>query len=463
MAFLPSPIEHDLFLSYAHTDQEWVNALREQLSERLKIRLGPDCQIWQDVKHLRTGDKITEELYKAIRASAAFVAIISRHYPTEWCEKELRAFLEEAKKEDGLETGGHGRLLKVIKFPWVDNAHEDFYRDYKHILFFDSKTGQEREFPETSARFRNAVDELSTHVEKLFQSMLRGLEKVFVARAARDANDERESLIKEIRAKGYAISPSPSGVIAAGLDRKRLKKFVDDANVSVHLLGALYDPSVREHIDFSREAGKKMIFYLTSGHEAATGEQKALIEEIQRNEWGLAGDKRDFLKSRFPAAQRQDVIDQLRPAQPARVASTGNGAARVYVLCDPTSEDVSFARDVQGKIREQEKFDVALPQPAAESSSPAAEHERLLRWCDGLLLYHEKAPPRWYQNNFKDLVTAADRKRERELKSKALLVAGSNVEVPGVTVIQRREPILEQLEPFLAPLRTPQGGAAHAG
>jgi hypothetical protein len=118
---------------------------------------------------------------------------------------------------------------------------------------------------------------------------------------------------------------------------------------------------------------------------------------------------------------------------------------------------------VQCKIQDQEHFDVVLPQAAANTSSRAAEHERLLLGCDGLLLYHEKAPPRWYKSNFNDLLTAEDRKRERELKSKALLATDTKVAFPGLTVIQRREPILQQLEPFLAPLRTGQGDAAHAG
>lgn len=48
-----------------------------------------------------------------------------------------------------------------------------------------------------------------------------------------------------------------------------------------------------------------MLFYLVRGHEAATGEQKALIEEIRANQWGLARDKRDFLNSRSPAGQRR--------------------------------------------------------------------------------------------------------------------------------------------------------------
>src|SRR5262249_48601935 len=157
-------------------------------------------------------------------ASAAFIAVLSRSYQnSNWCAKELAAFLQEARKDDALETGGHGRMLKVIQFPWLDNAHEDFHRDYKDVPFFDrDKTGQEREFRRSSEAFRKAVDKLSYHIEKLFEAMLLGLEKVFVAHAAENAGEERESLIREIRAAGYALSPPPQGAIPVGLDRKRL-------------------------------------------------------------------------------------------------------------------------------------------------------------------------------------------------------------------------------------------------
>ena len=80
MAYLPSPIEHDLFLSYAHEDKEWVSALQEKLTEQLQGRLACDCHVWQDENNLRTGQSISTELDKAIRASAAFIAVLSRNY-----------------------------------------------------------------------------------------------------------------------------------------------------------------------------------------------------------------------------------------------------------------------------------------------------------------------------------------------------------------------------------------------
>src|SRR5947207_2811129 len=203
MAYIPGPVKHDLFLSYVHEDLGWVSALQEQLTERLLHRLGYNCDIWQDENKIRTGQIWRDELEKAIRGSAAFIAVVSRNYQnSRWCEKELDTFLNEADRQDGFETGGYGRVLKVIKFPWLYNAHEGFLGKYQHVPFFDrdAKTGQEREFKHTSEPFRKAVDKLSFHIEELFEAMLRGREKVFVARTAEDAMEEREAVLREIKA-----------------------------------------------------------------------------------------------------------------------------------------------------------------------------------------------------------------------------------------------------------------------
>ena len=226
-------------------------------------------------------------------------------------------------------------------------------------------------------------------------------------------------------------------------------------------MGAAHDAAIREQIDLALEAERKLIFYLTRGHESATGAQKQLIEDIRENRWNLPVGSWALLQSRSPAVLRQDLIVSLAPAKPAPTSANAQ-ATRVYLLCDPSSEDATFAQEIQGRIRERERFEVELPQVAANSGS---QHERLLGECDGLLLYHEKAPQRWYQRNFADLLTAEDRARQRELRSKALLVNGANLGIPGLTVIQRQDPFnLEQLEPFLAPLRGGEAeGVAHAG
>ena len=468
MAYVPG-LDHDLFVSYAHEDLPWVSALQEQLTERLLHRLGWECDVWQDKNKLRTGQNWPSELEKAIRGSAAFLAILSRNYQgKEWCEKELDAFRQEAEKEDRLETGGYGRVLKVIKFPWLGDAHEDFFGEYQHVKFFerDAATGKEREFKHTSERFRNAADTLSFHIEKLFQAMLRGKEKVFVARGADDDAAEREAMILEIRAAGNALSPPPLGAIPKGLNDKAIREYIGEARTTVHLLGAAHDAAIRRQIDLARESGKKLVFCLLKGHESAAGEQKKLIEDIRENKLDIPEGTWKLLRSRSSAGLRQDVVALLTPPRPT--AASQDQTSRVYLLCDPTTpEDAGFARQVQSAIQEHEhRISVELPRLAADSISPRDHHERLLGECDGLLLYHEKAPSKWVKRNFEDLLRADDIPRQRELMSKALLVSGADFAFPGLTVIQRRDPFdLHQLEPFIAPLRAPlrgQGDAANA-
>jgi formylglycine-generating enzyme required for sulfatase activity len=334
-AFLPT-YEHDLFISYAHEDADWVSALQKQLTERLLFRLG-GCNIWQDEKNLTTGENITQELYRAIRASAAFIAVLSPSYSrSDWCARERKAFLDEAEKRDRLEIGGYGRLLKVVKFPWEENAHRKFYSKYKDVSFYgrDAESGTEREFWPTSEAFRKAVDELSFHIEKLFEAMLLGLDKVFVAHAPEDASEERESIIREIRSAGFAISPPPVGAIPKGLDRRRLLEFIGDARVSVHLLGATFDSAVREQIDLGREAGKKMVFYLVRGHEVASEKQKKLIEEIRANKWNLPAEGWGLLDSRSSAV-RGHLIDLLRTPRRAGQTRVNPRDGLTYVWIPP--------------------------------------------------------------------------------------------------------------------------------
>jgi hypothetical protein len=457
MAYIPGH-KHDCFLSYAHTDAAWVNALQEQLTERMLHRLGYECEVWQDTNKLRTGQNFPAELENAIRASTAFIAVLSRNYQrSDYCEKELDVFLDELATIP-LETGGYGRVLKVVRFPWLNNAHEGFLSDYQHIVFFDrdAKTGQEREFKETSESFRKAVDKLSFHIEKLFECVLRGIEKIFVARAPADVAAERDLIVRETKAAGYALSPPPLGEIRRALSRDTLKQYVREASATVHVLGAQADPCVREQIDLALESGKKIVFCLTRNVESAVGEQKKFIEEIRENRWGLRQGTWGLLEGRSTAVLVRDLLEVLAPPLFPSSASGQHDGSRVYLLCDPTTpEDLGFAREVQHQIQvKEDKILVDLPQAPNNSLSPAAAHERLLRECDGLLLYHEKAPPKWVSRNFMDLITADDFANRGPLRSRAVLLRNPEIAYPGITVIQRRDPFdLMQLEPFLAPLR----------
>jgi hypothetical protein len=464
MAYLPG-LKHDVFISYAREDEDWVTALQEQLTERLRHRLGTECDVWQDQNKIRAGQKWSDEVVKAIRDAAAFLAVISRSYQgSAFCEKELDAFFEGSRSDRPLEAGGYSRFLKVVKFPWVKDAHEGFYPQFHHVTFFDRdpKTGQEREFRQNSAGFRLGVDKLSFHIERLFEAMLRGVSKVYVARVADNDREERDAIARQVKADGYALTPPPDGSIPKGLDRKVLKEFIKDAPVTVHLVGNHPDSMVRTQIDLALELEKRMIFCLARDHEAAAGDAAQLIDDIRENRWRLPDGRWALLENRSRFALMQDLLLLLAPSRP--IETPEDTASRVYLVCDPTTpEDASFARRIQDHIREREKMVVDLPQLPVDGFSSAAQHERLISGCDGLLMYCERAPSKWFTRNVADLLSAEHRRRTRELRSKAILTGTLPLTLPDITVIQRSDPFdPNQLEPFLQPLRPNSFHEVHA-
>jgi hypothetical protein len=92
----------------------------------------------------------------------------------------------------------------------------------------------------------------------------------------------------------------------------------------------------------------------------------------------------------------------------------------------------------------------------------------MLRDCDGVLLYRDKAPEPWFFQYFADVARAEKLLKRPTITSKAVL-AGSDelADFPApasVRLLNRTHPFdFTALEPFLAPLRSLPVGVANAG
>ena len=103
MAFVPG-YDHDIFVSYAHVDNQtlpgvkngWVTTLVEGLRIELSRKLGrsQDLSLWMD--HQLAGNvRITPEIMGNLQKSATLLFILSPGYlASEWCNREQRTFLK---------------------------------------------------------------------------------------------------------------------------------------------------------------------------------------------------------------------------------------------------------------------------------------------------------------------------------------------------------------------------------
>ena len=107
MGFVPG-FEHDVFVSYAHFDNEpdtqeirWVSRFQADLKVALRQRLGVDPDIFFDNRSLQ--NQFLDELMKNARGAAAFIAIMSPSYmKREWTIKELEAFHSNSTDQNRL-------------------------------------------------------------------------------------------------------------------------------------------------------------------------------------------------------------------------------------------------------------------------------------------------------------------------------------------------------------------------
>ena len=97
--------EYDIFISYAHIDNQpldaglkgWVETLHERLRVRLAQLLGEEARIWRDLK-LQGNDVFADTLTEHIAKAAILVSIISpRYVKSEWCLRELNEFCRLAE------------------------------------------------------------------------------------------------------------------------------------------------------------------------------------------------------------------------------------------------------------------------------------------------------------------------------------------------------------------------------
>lgn len=467
MAYVPG-FENDLFLSWAHADDSaWVRAFDRCLQEELARKLGSEIVIWQDVKQIRLGQNWQAEINDGIQRSATFLAIVSPSYQnSDWCGRERQIFLKTFPSMEALESSS--RFLKIIKKPWDNDDHLEFLPKLQHVAFYrreDSLAG-EIEFLPGSEEYRLSIAHAVNAIAQILRTMRRRRERVFVASPAEDCQEWWESIREELLCQSYDVQPE--GRRDQSFSEKYVRREMDGALLSVHLLGQKYDAFSEAQIRLAAELEQRMVFWLAA-EETEDEQQKRLLGLIRN---GKRNDGRELppgwalLVEKSPRKLIQEILAMLKPERTVINASPpASENSRVYLLCDPTTqEDTVFALGLKQQLRDKERMEVFLPQADLSAASDfSKQHQALLQACDGLLLYRNAAPDQWLLQTVPQVLFAERLAGRPPFRSKAFLLNDPTPfqGYPNVKVIERKPQFnLADLEPFLAPLR--QNGGTFA-
>ena len=143
---MQSPMKYDVFISYAHVNDEplppavkgWVTTFVAGLKSKLAEEIGrrEDFRLWKDYE-LRGNDSVTPKIHEILDNAGTLVLFLSTGYvASRWCREELTRFVDRVGTDSG-------RVFVVYHSP-VDKMPEPLIDLKKYEFWQEDESGQAR-------------------------------------------------------------------------------------------------------------------------------------------------------------------------------------------------------------------------------------------------------------------------------------------------------------------------------
>ena len=411
MAYAPG-YDHDVFVSYAHLDNQgepaWVTNLVRHLDTEIGPRLGTkDLKIWVD-RELGGNHPLTPEIVQAIRRSATILLIVSPSYvASEWCARERNAFLGFAR-----DCVSKGRMF-IVRCRDIDpQILPPEFRDLIGFKFWTRDTdagGVTRPLGLTDLKEQayfasviNLADKLAQKLKEIKVARTAGTppsataatEHVFLARSTDDMETREAELVSHLTQAGLRILPETWYREDNEQEfRASLQADLQRCSVFVQLLGRLPGrrakfaegrrfPAIQH--DIVREIGKPILQWRDLADDPAMIEDEAHRTLL---EGARAGGFEEFKRAVVEATRRK-----VRTPKPR--------ATNVAVFVNADRSDLEIARKLSELLAQQ---GVECYWPIAEGSPEIVRQDLAenLKSCDGLVLIYGATEPSWVRDQLR--------------------------------------------------------------
>lgn len=513
-----SAFENDIFISYAHIDNEpltegqegWISDFHRSLEKRLAQLLGDRPRIWRDPK-LQGNDYFAETIVDQFSKVALLVSIFSpRYIKSEWCVRELKGFHAAASQTNGVRVADKARIFKVIKTPIPLDKQPpevqgllgyEFYQ-YDHngsLLEFDRIFGIEAE-----RKYWMKLSDLAYEICQLLEALSQvevvtepealpsgngsqamgstpasanngtavpiagssGI-AVYLAETSYDLQEERDKIKRELQQRGHLVLPDQTLPTYYPDFERVVQENLARCKLSIHLIGARYGmiPEAEERslialqhdlaVAQCRERAEfSRLVWMPVGLQTQDTRQQALIQTLKEDP--------DWLQTGIETLKT--VIQDRLTAPPPRSGtdSTDDATVKVYLICD--YKDLEGIVPVYNHLFDR-GWEAILPAFEGDEAEVRQDHQDNLRDCDAVLIYYGSGNDLWLRTKLRDLQKVAGYGRIKPMLAKAIYVAAP--ENPKKQMLRTNEALVlkcfdaftpDTLAPFVAQLVQAQGG-----
>jgi hypothetical protein len=451
--------EIDLFISYAHLDNEktededqgWVDRFHRSLKAFLGREIGDPLVIWRDDK-LRGNDVFAEEIVNQLSKTALLVAILSpRYLKSEWCLKEIEEFCKVAEAHGGLVIDRKMRVHRVMLKPLAEELRKKLPGRLKDELgypFYEEEEGGRflTLDPRFGDKYKHAFNrglalmayELAEIIEKLREEESPvqkpmpaeppGAPKpiIYLAQCSWDRGDDREKIRSELRATGYTVLPD-QGTFLPDMETEyvaEVERLLDRCQLSIHVVGAntgkvLDGPGRKEVVRLQNEIAarksqegvlSRLIWVPAAG--SGEPEQQSFINALRSNkELQRGGDLIEDNLEGFKNVLRI-TLKKLEELSSKKAEATERGGHSVYLLCVAADRPATVPLR---KFLKGQGFEVQDPVFEGDAATVRQANQELLTNCAAVLVFYGAGDEAWKRTTETDLQKIKSSRRGKPL------------------------------------------------
>ncbi|MCI0659784.1 MAG: toll/interleukin-1 receptor domain-containing protein, partial [Acidobacteria bacterium] len=446
------PYDHDLFISYAHLDNEslddsdrgWVDLLHKRLTIRLAQLLGDEPKIWRDLK-LSGNDVFGETLLIKLYGAALLLSVLSpRYLKSEWCRRELNTFHNRALQGGGVTIGDKHKIFKVIKTPISREDHPEILRGTSGYEFYEINptSGRFREFGHDSSfnrdrRYWELLEDLAQDIKDLIESIReqKGVhpplpiqhsgKTIFLAETTSDLCDQYLRVRRELQLNGHRVLPERP-LAHTRKFRDEVNGLLSECQLTVHLVGETY-AAVPEgesesiiQLQHRLATGLPQIVWMPAGLTSTDERQQRFINTLLDQSDDLSQDKLEDLKDFIHAKLNPSKL-QPEPKSPANVNGSHNPKL-IYLVCDQL--DYSMAAPIEDFL-----FARGYEVLSLAGGADQQMHIDNLLLCDAMLTFCGRTTDAWLQKKKSDLIKLPGYGRTKPMLAKGFYIGAPRSEL----------------------------------
>lgn len=505
MGYIPG-YENDVFISYAHIDNEpllegkrgWVDFLEDLLRKRVRVRLGGEIDIFRD-QQLRLYGQFSEQLANEVAHSAVFICILSpRYVESDWCLWELAEFGQRA---------GHGRIIKVVKTaidePSLKPKGKALLEQLNHVLdcrFYKQDEGsrlftdlQPEVVPDHIPACLEKIDAIAQNLVELLKKLRQSQPApasvpasatiktnaaltneaaaqsqpvIYLAETTKDLSEERNQVKSELLQFNYRVLPDQPLPQDAEEMAIAVKHYLQQAKLSVHLIGVNYGtvldgaehsvPRVQYDLAAALEKQGKLVqvVWLTPRLAPKEGSQQA--EFVGR----VKDTSPDYLQTKLEDL-KTEIQKNLKPSSADAWADAEGEPVNVCLLCH--EQDIKSVGPLYSHLKLNEAFKVKIPLQDAQSFE---NQKQMLQASDAVILYYGSADEDWFVNVWRLIQRQSAAGRTKPILARAIFTGAPQTTEKDLLasddplVLKSYGPFTPQaLAPFIAKIKKAKGGA----